>query len=203
MGIQTIHQARHLFHEHCGATPAPMSRLRIAAEIRQPSSWEQSPGSGPAERGEREPLVRATIGISAPFRLGAGGGTHAPSTGLASWGPSATAGRRRARTRDGAAVEKRHGAGLRGLATSLAPARPDLRWAHWQAVWGGAARDLRAVGRPERKCRVHELRRFSLDPFQNRKRLKSTRAMLKLRRPAPSGPPPAAVHPLRRFPLAI
>ena len=37
-----------LFREHCLATPAPMSHLRIAAGIHQPS-WEQSPGSGPAE----------------------------------------------------------------------------------------------------------------------------------------------------------
>jgi putative transposase len=45
-----------------------MSHLRIAGEIHQPS-WEQSPGS-PAERGQREPLVRAMIGVSAPFRMG-------------------------------------------------------------------------------------------------------------------------------------
>src|SRR6266545_4447954 len=59
---------RHLFPEHCPVTPAPMSHLRIAEGIHQPS-WERSPGSGLAKRGQGEPLVRATIGISAPFRL--------------------------------------------------------------------------------------------------------------------------------------
>jgi hypothetical protein len=67
-GSGLINRARHLFPEHCPATPAPMSHLWIAAGIDQPS-WEQSPGSGPAERGpEGNHLVRATIGIGAPFR---------------------------------------------------------------------------------------------------------------------------------------
>jgi hypothetical protein len=30
-GSQTVHRARHLFREHCGATPAPMAHLRMAA----------------------------------------------------------------------------------------------------------------------------------------------------------------------------
>jgi hypothetical protein len=46
-------EARHLFREHCRATPAPMSHLRIAGGIHQPS-WERSPGSGPAERSQKE-----------------------------------------------------------------------------------------------------------------------------------------------------
>ncbi len=61
-------RAIHLFRERCRATPAPMSHLRIAGGIHQPSS-ERSPDSGPAERSQRETLVRATIGISAPLRL--------------------------------------------------------------------------------------------------------------------------------------
>jgi hypothetical protein len=52
-GIQTVQRARHLFREHFPATPAPMSHLRIPGGIPQPS-WERSPGSGPAERSQRE-----------------------------------------------------------------------------------------------------------------------------------------------------
>jgi hypothetical protein len=45
---QTVHRPGHLFRD-----TGPMSRLRIAGGIHQ-RSWEQSPGSGPAERGQRE-----------------------------------------------------------------------------------------------------------------------------------------------------
>jgi hypothetical protein len=66
-GKQTVHRARHLFRQHSQATLAPMSHLRIAGGIHQPSG-EQSPGSGPAERGQRGTAGQGhTIGISAPF----------------------------------------------------------------------------------------------------------------------------------------
>jgi hypothetical protein len=66
-GIHIVQWARHLFPEHCPATLAPMSHLRSAGGIHQPSR-EQSQGSGPAERGQRETPGQATIGIRAPFR---------------------------------------------------------------------------------------------------------------------------------------
>jgi len=65
-GTQTFRRGRHLFREHCPVTPAPMFHLRIAAGIQQPS-WEQSPVPD-KPNGVRGPLVRAAIGISAPFR---------------------------------------------------------------------------------------------------------------------------------------
>jgi hypothetical protein len=56
---QTVHRTRHLFSEHCRATPALMSHLWIAARIHQPT-WDQSPGSGSSRTGARgKPLVRA------------------------------------------------------------------------------------------------------------------------------------------------
>ncbi len=70
-GIQAVQWTRHLFREHCRATPAPMSHLRIAGGIHQPSMGTV-PGSGPAERARGKPQVRAAIGISAPFRVGSG-----------------------------------------------------------------------------------------------------------------------------------
>jgi hypothetical protein len=67
--IQTVHLARHLFHEHCQATLAPMSHLRIAAGIHQPSR-EQSPGYRTSRTGpEGKPWSGLTIGISASFRV--------------------------------------------------------------------------------------------------------------------------------------
>jgi hypothetical protein len=53
VGFLTPARARHLFSQHCQATPAPMSHLRIAGGIHQ-QSWERSPCSGPAERSQRE-----------------------------------------------------------------------------------------------------------------------------------------------------
>jgi YD repeat-containing protein len=47
-----VTQAATTTFEHCRATPAPMSHLRIPGGVLQPS-WEQCPGSGPAERGQR------------------------------------------------------------------------------------------------------------------------------------------------------
>jgi hypothetical protein len=66
-GILTVHRARHLFPEHCLATPAPCltSGLREGSFSHHGNSL-RVPDQRNGARGE--PLVRATIGISAPFR---------------------------------------------------------------------------------------------------------------------------------------
>src|SRR6266545_6241078 len=68
MGDPDCPRGEHLFREHCRATPAPMSHLRIAGGIHQLSM-----GTVPGVRTSRtepegRPLVRVTIGISAPFQ---------------------------------------------------------------------------------------------------------------------------------------
>jgi len=66
-GIQTVHRARHLFREQQPATPAPMSHLP-SQERSLSHQGKQSPGSDQPNRARGEALVRATIGISAPFK---------------------------------------------------------------------------------------------------------------------------------------
>jgi hypothetical protein len=90
-GIQTLHRARHLFPEHCRATPDTMVHLRMSAEeshrgvVRQGSGacqqlpgWRDSPrvsgrllSSSPVRGRPNGPkenlLVMPPIGINAPF----------------------------------------------------------------------------------------------------------------------------------------
>src|SRR6266545_3539829 len=60
-GIQTVHRARHLFPEHCRATPDPMVHLRMVAGESQPGVASRGVGlSTFARSGEVSPLSRAS-----------------------------------------------------------------------------------------------------------------------------------------------
>src|SRR6266540_4477717 len=97
IGIQTVHRARHLFREHCSATPEPMSHLRMGGMHRRfiggtagQSGWVSNFPAGATSRNppglarcsqlvlgfraglnqpREKPLVTPPIGIDAPFTV--------------------------------------------------------------------------------------------------------------------------------------